>query len=91
MLQEGRQFVQLRALPRVHHQRGPRKVAITGGVQFGKDRHQFDGQIIDAIETHVFEGFEYGAFTGAGQPGENYKVSSFMPARLAFPFHRGRA
>src|SRR6266853_4724907 len=77
VLQEWRQFFELRALAGVDQQGRARKVAFASGMQLRKNRNQINGKIIDAVEAHVFEGFEYGAFAGAGEAGENNELARF--------------
>jgi hypothetical protein len=51
-------------------------------MQLGENGHQFYGQIVDAIKTHVFESFENGAFSGAGETGENYQMAGVVSIAL---------
>jgi hypothetical protein len=76
MFQERRKLFELDAFAGVDEKGGAAKVAFSGGVEFGKNRNQFDGKIVDAVEAHVFKGVEDGAFAGAGETGENDELAS---------------
>src|SRR6266436_6577394 len=67
VFQERRQFLQLHAFARVHQQGGARKVPFTRGVQLRKDGDELHGKIVHAVEAHVLEGVQDGAFAGAGK------------------------
>src|ERR1700674_5858480 len=75
MLEQRGKLVQLHTFARIDQQGGARKGAFAGGMQLGKNGHQFDGKIIDAVEAHVLEGAEDGAFSGAGNAGEDDEMA----------------
>ncbi len=77
MLQERGQFLELIAFASVDEKRGTRKAAVAGGVEFSENRNQLDGKIVDAIKTHVLEGVQDRAFSGARQAGENDELAGF--------------
>ena len=74
VLQKKRKLFQLHTFAGVHKQSGAGEIAFASGVQLGKDGNQFDGKIIDAIEAHVFEGAENGAFAGPGETSKDDKL-----------------
>src|SRR5689334_21654774 len=78
VFQERRQFIELRSFARIDEEGGAGKIALTGGVQFGKNRNQLDRKIVHAIKADVFKGSEDGALPGAGEPGEDHKLASFL-------------
>ena len=82
MLQERGQFLELIAFASIDEKRGAREAAFAGGVELGKNRNQFDGKIIDAIKAHVLEGVQDGAFSGAGQAGEDDELAGFGMMRV---------
>ena len=77
MLEQRGQFCELVAFAGVNEKRGAREIAFAGSVELGEDRNQLDGKIVDAIEAHVLEGMQDGAFAGAGQAGENDELAGF--------------
>src|SRR5690349_15531339 len=79
VLQKRRQLLELQTLARVHEQGGPSEVAFTDTMKFSKNRNEVDGQVVHAVETHVFEGMENGAFAGAGESGENDELARVLP------------
>src|ERR1700736_1683983 len=87
VLEKWRQFFELRALARVYQQGSARKIAFASGMQLGKNGNQVDGKVVDAVEAHVFESMEYGAFSGAGKSGKNDELAGFASRCL---FHRAR-
>ena len=82
MLQQGREFFELRSFASIDQQGGAAKITFACGVQFRKNGHQLDGKIIDAVEAHVFEGPEDGAFSRAGNAGENDEVARVVSGGL---------
>src|SRR5262249_18033856 len=81
-LQQRRQFLELRTFSSIDEQGGAGETAITGGVQLSKNRNEFDRKIVDAVEAHVLERFEDGAFAGAGKAGKNDKLPRLGGGRL---------
>ena len=75
MFQQRREFFELYAFAGIDEKSGTSEIALAGGVQFGKNRHQLDGKIIDAVEAHVLEGFEDGAFSRAGDAGKDNEMA----------------
>jgi hypothetical protein len=90
MFQERGEFFQLDTLAGIDEQGGASEIAFASGIQLGKDGDQLDGKIIDAVEAHVFEGAENGAFAGAGESGEDDKLARVL-ARSRGGLHRGAA
>jgi len=82
VLQQSGELFELRSFARIHQQGGAAKVAFAGGVQFRKNGHQLDGEVIDTVEAHVFEGAEDGAFSGAGNAGEDNEVARVVSGGL---------
>ena len=82
VLQQGRKFVQLRALARVHEQGGSGEVPFTGRVQLRENGDQLYGKVVDTIKTHVFECFEDCAFARAGKASEDDELPRFASGRL---------
>src|SRR6266852_4785833 len=80
VFQQRRQFFQLRALPRIYQQGRARKVSFTRGVQLRKDGDELHRKIVHAVETHVFEGVQDGAFSGAGESGEDDEMPRVVSA-----------
>ena len=62
VLQERRQLFQLQAFARVHQQGRTSEVSFTRRVQLRKNRNELDGKIVHAVEAHIFEGVQNGAF-----------------------------
>ncbi len=77
MLQERGQLLKLVAFTSIDKQRSTGKTAFAGSVEFGKNWNQFDGKIVDAIETHVLECVQDGALSGAGESGEDDELAGF--------------
>jgi hypothetical protein len=69
--------LELIAFASIDEKGGAREAAFTGGVKLGKNRNQFDGKIIDAIKAHVLECVEDGAFSRAGQSGQDNELAGF--------------
>jgi hypothetical protein len=65
MLQERREFFELHAFASVDEQSGARKVALAGGMQFRKNGNQFNRKVVNAVEAHILESVEDGAFSRA--------------------------
>ena len=74
VLQKKRKLFQLHTFAGVDQQGSACEIAFASGVQLGKDGNQFDRKIIDAIEAHVLEGAENGAFAGAGETSKDDKL-----------------
>jgi hypothetical protein len=77
VLQERRQFLELVSFPSVDEKRGACEAAFAGSVEFGKDRDELDGEIVDAVEAHILERMQDGAFSGAGEAGEDDELARF--------------
>src|SRR5580658_6246684 len=82
VLQQSRKLFELGAFARIDQQGGAAKVAFAGGMQFRKNGHQLDGKIIDAVEAHILESAKDGAFSGAGNAGENDEVARVVSGGL---------
>jgi len=87
MLQENRELLQLGPFAGIHQQCRARKIAFAGSVQLRKYRNQIDGQIIDAVEIHVLEGFKDSTFPGAREAGQDDK----LPPCRSFPALHARS
>jgi len=69
-LQDGGEFFELRAFAHVDDQGGARNLARSQR-DLGKAGDQFDGQVVDAIISEVFEGLECGGLPGAAHAGDD--------------------
>src|SRR5262249_49267391 len=78
MFQEWRQFFKLQSFARVHQQGRPREVAFTGSVEFSKDWNEVHGQVIHAVESHVFKRAENSALAGTGKAGKNDELAGIL-------------
>jgi hypothetical protein len=65
----------LHAFARIHEERRAGEVSFAGGVEFGKDRDELDGEIVHAIKAHILEGPEDGALARAGESGEDNELA----------------
>src|SRR5207302_3048493 len=64
----------LQALACVHQQGRAREISFTCRVQLRKNRDELYGKIVHAVEAHIFEGVEDGAFSGTGKACEDNKL-----------------
>jgi hypothetical protein len=78
MLQQRWKLLKLFAFASVNEKCGTREATLARGVQLGKDRNQLDREIVDAIKAHILERVEDGAFSGAGEPGEDDELTRFV-------------
>ncbi len=82
MFQQRGQFRELCAFASIHQQRGARKIALARGVQLRKNRNEFDRQVIDTVEAHVFERAKDSGFSRTGKTGENNELAGFVSESL---------
>src|SRR5215472_8793451 len=87
MFQERWQFFELQPLACIYQQSSACEVSLARSVKLSKNRDQVHEKVINAVETHIFEGAENGAFAGAGQPGENDELAR-IPAGSGGRLHR---
>ena len=65
----------LPALARIHQKRGALDFARAVAVNLAEHRNQRDGQIVDAVIAQIFKRIQHRTFAGAGEAGENHKLS----------------
>jgi hypothetical protein len=75
VLEQGRQFLELRAFASIDKQSGTGEIAFAGRVEFGKNGNELDGEVVDTGEAHIFEGAKNGAFSRAGKTGEDDELT----------------
>src|SRR5260370_30627429 len=72
--QDGRKLFQLFTFARIDQQSRPLNFTPALHVQFAECGNQRDGEIVDAVETEIFESFEDRALTRAAEPGKNHQL-----------------
>src|SRR5579871_5983666 len=77
VLQKRGQFLELVAFTSVNQKSRARESAFAGGVKLGKNRNQLDRKIVDAVEAHIFERVQDGAFSRAGKTGKDDELAGF--------------
>src|SRR5579884_397602 len=82
MFQQRGQFLEMRALPRIHQQRCAREIAFPCGVQLRKNRNQLDGQVVHAIKAHILERAQDRALPRSGETRQDNELSCVTAPRL---------
>src|ERR1700688_1860539 len=47
-------------------------------MEFSKNRNELNGEIVNAVEAHVFKGAQDSTFSGAGEAGEDHELTRIV-------------